>query len=89
MLCHWWNRFDEHPTVHCLKRYLGNNGSSWHEVAESINTEYRNLLDTLSITLTGLFHFLPHTCLLILFCTSLMLLIIFGFFGFLEFMQYF
>ncbi|OZC09229.1 hypothetical protein X798_03773 [Onchocerca flexuosa] len=54
MLRHWWNGFDEHPTVHCLKRYLGNNGSSWHEVAESINAEYRNMLDTLSITLTGI-----------------------------------
>ncbi|KAM3726516.1 E3 ubiquitin-protein ligase [Dirofilaria immitis] len=54
MLCHWRNRFDEHPTVHCLKRYLGNDESSWYEVAESINAEYRNILDTLSISLTGI-----------------------------------
>uniref|UniRef100_A0A1I7W5T9 Transmembrane protein n=2 Tax=Loa loa TaxID=7209 RepID=A0A1I7W5T9_LOALO len=54
MLYHWWKGFDEHPTVHCLKRYLGSNGSSWHEVAESINAEYRNMLDTLNITLTGI-----------------------------------
>ncbi|MCP9266131.1 Transmembrane protein [Dirofilaria immitis] len=53
MLCHWRNRFDEHPTVHCLKRYLGNDESSWYEVAESINAEYRNILDTLSISLTA------------------------------------
>lgn len=74
MLCHWWNRFDEHPTVHCLKRYLSNNGSSWHEVAESINTEYRNMLDTLSITLTGLFLFFPP-----IYLSRLVFFIIFGF----------
>ncbi|VDO10721.1 unnamed protein product, partial [Brugia timori] len=54
MLYHWWNGFDKHSTVHCLKSYLGSNGSSWRVVAESINAEYRNVLDTLSITLSGI-----------------------------------
>ncbi|EJW82826.1 hypothetical protein WUBG_06264 [Wuchereria bancrofti] len=54
MLYHWWDGFNKHPTVHCLKSYLGSNGSSWRVVAESINGEYRNVLDTLSITLTGI-----------------------------------
>uniref|UniRef100_A0A915PR73 Transmembrane protein 129 n=1 Tax=Setaria digitata TaxID=48799 RepID=A0A915PR73_9BILA len=54
MLYHWWSEFDKHPTVNCLKRYLGSNGNSWHEIAELINVEYRNMLDTLSITLTGI-----------------------------------
>lgn len=76
MLCHWWNRFDEHPTVHCLKRYLGSNGSSWQEVAESINTEYRNMLETLSITLTGLYLLLLLHCSLMVFNIPSVLLII-------------
>ncbi|VDN06990.1 unnamed protein product [Thelazia callipaeda] len=54
MFRHLCNKFDSHSTVRHLKRYIGNNEISWHGIAESINREYRNTLETLSITLTGI-----------------------------------
>ncbi|VDN45161.1 unnamed protein product [Gongylonema pulchrum] len=52
-LRHHWRAFEDHPTVKCLKKYQNSSGSSWREVAKSISTEYRNPLDMLSISLTG------------------------------------
>lgn len=53
-LRHHWYGFVDHPTVRCLMHYQ-NSGSGWRAVAKSINAEYRNTLDMLSISLTGWF----------------------------------